>query len=213
MGELLKFPAETTKKLGYRRVRKPCRRDVDPNQLDLFLPPIARMGEADTAPSLSAFERALQCDEHGDQQAAADLYARAIAENDCVADAYCNLAILESRRGNTARAFDGFTAALKHDPRHVEAHYNLACLYFELNDFRLAQLHYELTAEVDPTFANAYFNLGLVQSLNHDLAAAINTLTKYQELASPDEARHADELLRNLRQTLAAQNESHADGR
>lgn len=211
MGELLKFPAGTTKP-GYRRVRRCGRHREDPNQLDLFLPPVARLSGAAPAPPLSTFEQALQSDERGEAQAA-ELYARAIANEDCVADAYCNLGILESRRGNTAKAFDCFTTALRHDPRHLEAHYNLACLYFEVNDFRLAQVHYEMAAEVDPTFANVYFNLALVQSLNHDLAGAIATLTRYQELAPPEEARQADELLRNLRQTLAAQAPSQARGR
>jgi len=40
-----------------------------------------------------------------------------------------------------------------------------------VNDFRLAQIHYEMAAEVDPTFANVYFNLALVQSINNELSA------------------------------------------
>jgi hypothetical protein len=53
-----------------------------------------------------------------------------------------------------------------------------------------------------------YFNLALVQSINNELAAAIGTLTKYQQLVPAEEARNADELLRNLRQSLAARNDS-----
>jgi tetratricopeptide (TPR) repeat protein len=204
MGEILKFPGEAAK-LGYRRVRKRCRQAGDPNQLDLFLPPAARISSF--APALSPFEQALLSDERGDSQAA-DLYARAIENRDCVADAFCNLGILESKKGNTAKAFDCFTTSLKQDPRHSEAHYNLANLYFEVNDFRLAQVHYEMAAEVEPSFANVYFNLALVQSINSELAAAINTLTRYQQLVSEDDARNADELLRNLRQSLAAKNDS-----
>jgi tetratricopeptide (TPR) repeat protein len=204
MGEILKFPGDATKP-GFRRVRQRCRKADDPNQLDLFLPAVARM--ATPSPELSPFEQALAADERGEPQAA-DLYARAIENNDCVADAYCNLGIIESKRGNTAKAFDCFTTALQHAPRHSEAHYNLASLYFEVNDFRLAQVHYEMTAEVDPSFANVYFNLALVQSINHELAAAIATLTRYQQLASADEARNADELLRTLRQSLAARTDS-----
>lgn len=204
MGEVLKFPGDAAK-LGYKRVRKRCRRADDPNQLDLFLPPPARFASASVA--LSPFEQALACDERGDVQAA-ELYAKAIENQDCVADAFCNLGILESKKGNTAKAFDCFTNCLKHDPRHSEAHYNLANLYFEVNDFRLAQIHYEMTAEVDPEFVNAYFNLALVQSINHELPAAIETLLKYQRLAPAEDARQADELLHNLRQTLAAKNDS-----
>jgi tetratricopeptide (TPR) repeat protein len=204
MGEILKFPGEATK-LGYRRVRKRGLRSDDPNQLDLFVPAPARI--AVFAAAQSPFEQALMCDERGEVQAA-DLYAKAIESEDCVADAFCNLGILESKRGNIAKAFDCFTTSLKKDPRHSEAHYNLANLYFEVNDFRLAQLHFELAVQVDPGFANVYFNLALVQSINNELAAAVATLTRYQELVSPAEARHADELLRSLRQSLAAKHDS-----
>ncbi len=158
-------------------------------------------------PALSPFEQALISDERGDTQAA-ELYAKAIEDQDCVADAFCNLGIIESKKGNTAKAFDCFTTSLRHDPRHSEAHYNLANLYFEVNDFRLAQIHYEMAAEVDPTFANVYFNLALVQSINNELGAAVTTLTRYQQLVRPDEARNADDLLRNLRQSLAAKTDS-----
>lgn len=204
MGEILKFPTDATK-LGFRPVRRRARNAGDPNQLDLFVPPPARL--ASFAPAMSPFEQALASDECNDTQAA-ELYARAIENNDCVADAFCNLGILESRRGNTAKAFDCFTTSLKHDPRHLEAHYNLANLYFEVNDFRLAQIHYEIAAEVDPSFANAHFNLALVLSLNNELVAAIAALVRYQQLAPLEEARHADELLRALRQSLAAKKES-----
>lgn len=200
MGEILKFPGEATRR-GYSRVRKRGQRADDPNQLDLFLPPPARI--ASFVPDLSPFEQALMCDERGDAQAA-EWYTRAIENQDCVADAFCNLGIIESKNGNTAKAFDCFTTSLKHDPRHSEAHYNLANLYFEVNDFRLAQIHYEMAAEVDPTFANAYFNLALVQAINSDLGGAIVSLSKYQQLVPLVEARNADELLRTLRQSLAA---------
>ena len=146
-------------------------------------------------------------DERGDCKAA-ELYLKAIEEGDCVADAYCNLGIIESQKRNTTRAFDCFTTSLKHNPRHSEAHYNLGNLYFDVNDFCLAQIHYEIAAEVDPAFANVYFNLALVQAINHDLAAAISALSKYQELVSEDEARNADELLHNLRKSLAAAKDS-----
>jgi tetratricopeptide (TPR) repeat protein len=199
MGEVLKFPGEATR-LGYSRVRKRGRQVDDPNQLDLFLPPPARVTPFTSA--LSPFEQALLADERGDPNAA-ELYASAIEQQDCMPDAFCNLGILESKKGNTARAFDCFTTCLKHDPRHSEAHYNLANLYFEVNDFRLAQIHYEMAAEVDPTFANAFFNLALVQSLNNELSSAITTLTRYQQLVTAAEAQQAEELLRNLRQTMA----------
>ncbi len=93
---------------------------------------------------------------------------------------------------------------MQHNPRHSEAHYNLGNLYFEVNDFRLAQIHYEMAGEVDPSFANVYFNLALVQAINNDFGAAVGALGKYQELVSEEEGRIAGELLQNLKKSLAA---------
>ena len=200
MAQILKFPAQSSK-LGYKRVRKRTNAAESPDQLHLFPQTTAQI--LDFGSESGRFEQALILDERGDPKAA-ELYAKAIEEQDCVADAYCNLGIIESQKGNTTRAFDCFTTSLKHDPRHCEAHYNLGNLYFDVNDLGLAQVHYEMAGEVDPSFANVYFNLALVQAIRNDLRAAISALTRYQELVSPDEARHADELLLNLRKSLAA---------
>jgi tetratricopeptide (TPR) repeat protein len=200
MAQILKFPAQASK-LGYKRVRKRAKAGESPDQLHLFPQSAAQI--LDFGSELSRFEQALLLDERGDPRAA-ELYARAIAEEDCVADAYCNLGILESQKGNAAKAVDCFTTSLKHNPRHLEAHYNLGNLYFEVNDIRLAQIHYEIATAVAPSFPNVYFNLALVQAIGNDLDAAVSALTKYKELVSEDEGRNADELLHHLKQSLAA---------
>ena len=200
MAQILKFPAPASK-LGFKRVRKRARSTEDPGQLHLFDQPTAQL--LPLLSGLGRFEQALLCDERGDAQAA-ELYEKAIEEEDCVADCYCNLGIIESQRGNATKAFDCFTNSLRHDPRHAEAHYNLGNLYFDLNDLRLAQVHYEMAAEIDPSFASVYFNLALVQAIHNDLAAAVTTLTRYQALVSELEGRKADELLHNLKRSLAA---------
>jgi tetratricopeptide (TPR) repeat protein len=200
MAQILKFPPQSSK-LGYKRVKKRASAAENPDQLHLFLQTTAQI--LHFAPELGQFEQALMLDERGDPKAA-ESYAKAIEDHDCVADAYCNLGIIESQKGNTIKAFDCFTTSLKYDPRHSEAHYNLGNLYFEVNDLRLAQVHYEIAGEVDPAFANVYFNLALVQAIKNDLGAAIRALTKYQELVSEDEARNADELLQNLKKSVAA---------
>jgi tetratricopeptide (TPR) repeat protein len=200
MAKVLKFPVQASK-FGFKRVKKCASATDNPAQLPLFPQPTAQI--LDFLPALSRFEQALLFDEREDSKAA-ELYRKAIEEGDCVADAYCNLGIIECKRGNTTQAFDCFTTSLKHNPRHSEAHYNLGNLYFDLNDFRLAQVHYEMAGAIDISFANVYFNLALVQTINNDLAAAINALNKYQELVSEEEARIADELLHTLRKSLAA---------
>ncbi len=201
MAQILKFSIKASK-LGFRRVRKGCKSAVDPDQLDLFPTATAQILEF-TAPGVGPFAQALMSDERGDARAA-ELYERAIAQRDCMADAFCNLGIIESDNGNTIKAFDCFTTCLKHEPRHTEAHYNLANLYFEQNDYRLAQLHFELAVEIDPEFANAWCNLALAQALNGDISAALHTLAIYKRLVSPAEARVAEDLLENLRKSMTA---------
>src|SRR5215813_11260748 len=90
---------------------------------------------------LTPFEEALVLHEQGDV-AAVEFYQQAIVEGDNIAEAYCNLGILELDRGDTIGALESFTQSLKNDPRHVEAHYNLANLYYDAGDFPLARLHY-----------------------------------------------------------------------
>ncbi len=201
MGQILKFPVRASK-FGYKRVPKRARKEEHPGQLQLFPQPTAQILPLDAG--LSPFEHALMLDEREDFAAAVQLYLRAITEGDCVADAYCNWGIIESKQGQTAKAFSCFTSSLKHEPRHFEAHYNLGNLYFDLNDFRLAQAHYEMAAEIDPSFPNLYFNLALALSINNELAAAIDALARYRELAPAEERAKAEELLENLRKSLAA---------
>src|SRR5256714_1343189 len=199
MGQILKFPVQASK-FGYKRVKKRLPPAENPDQLILFEQPTAQI--LPFVPGCSRFEQALLWDERGEIKAG-ELYRKAIDEQDCVADAYCNLGIIESKQGHTTKAFDCFTTSLKHNPRHSEAHYNLGNLYFEANDFRLAQNHYEMAAEVEPAFANAYFNLALVQAINNEFDAAVTALNKYRELVPESEGRIAEELLQNLRKSLA----------
>jgi tetratricopeptide (TPR) repeat protein len=198
MAQIIKFPAPPAK-FGYTRVKKRARSAEDPNQLHLFPQQSAKI--LNLAPELSLFEQALLLDEREDAKAA-ELYQQAIARGDCVADAHCNLGIIQSKRGHTAKAFDSFTMSLEQNPRHFEAHYNLGNMYFEVNDYRLAQIHYEIANEINPSFPNAYFNLALVRALNKEFGAAADALTTYQSLVSAEEGRSADELLKTLQKSV-----------
>jgi tetratricopeptide (TPR) repeat protein len=206
MGQILKFPVQASK-FGYKRVKKRAKAVENSAQLHLFPQPTAQI--LNFTDGLSLFEQALMFDERGDAMAS-ELYRKAIDTEDCVADSYCNLGILESKLGNISKAFDCFTTSLKHDPRHFESHFNLGNMYFDVSDLRLAQVHYEMAAEVDPLFPNVYFNLALVQAINNNLVAAVNALTRYQQLVPHDEGRNANELLDNLKKSLASGKNAHS---
>lgn len=170
-------------------------------QMNLFKP-----AQAKIARLLSPFEEALLLHERGDAKAA-DLYREAITEGDNLADAYCNLGIIELEQARMPKALDCFTLALKNEPRHVEAHYNLANLYFDAGDLQLAKLHYETAAELEPSFSPLHYNLALVYYRLDNLNDACAALNKYKELAPEDhEMQTIDELLKWLEQARDIEN-------
>ncbi len=209
MGKILHLAATPPAKLGFERVKVKKGRKKDPEkhgQMNLFSPASDQHpARIVSLPSrFSPFEAALLLDERGDKNAA-ESYGKAISKGDSVADAYCNLGILESKAGKSEKAFDCFTQSLKEDPRHLEAHYNLANLYFDMDNLRLAQQHYEIATQIEPKFPNIYFNLGLVLAINEDLQEAVDILGKYQELVPEEDSCKADELLVSLKSSLAVQ--------
>jgi tetratricopeptide (TPR) repeat protein len=162
-------------------------------QLSLFRPVGGQVSRL-----LTPFEEALLLHEQGDMKAV-DFYAEAISEGDNIAEAYCNLGLIELDSGNSIGALDNFTQSLKHDPRHVEAHYNLANLYYDVGDFPLARLHYEAAAQIEPNFSLVYYNLALVYHRLTDVGAATRALHKYKELEPGDEEIElVDQLLKAL---------------
>ncbi|HKO99591.1 MAG TPA: tetratricopeptide repeat protein [Pyrinomonadaceae bacterium] len=147
---------------------------------------------------LTPFEEALLLHEQRDPKAA-ELYLEAINEGDNVAEAYCNLGIINGELGNAGKALDSFTLALKHEPRHVEAHYNLGNLYYDAGNYALARLHYEAAAQIESGFALVYFNLALVYHKLGDLHGAVSALDKYKQLSPDDEEIEVvDQLLKAM---------------
>ncbi len=198
MDRIIQFPARLPAKFGFEPAKR--RGEDDPHQLKLFA---SRLAEIRRLPSdIGPFEEALLLDERSDSRAE-ESYRRAIAEGDLVADAYCNLGIIESEAGRMTKAFDCFTKSLEHDSRHFESHYNLGNLYFESDNLRLAKMHYELAREINPTFPNLHFNLGLVLALLEERQAAVDALVKYQLLAPPEEQKNADDLISELERALS----------
>lgn len=194
MGKVVKFPIPTPEKFGPERVRKKKAGEVEKHgQLNLFSGArIVRLHK------LSDFEEALQLDDQGDKEAAVKLYLKTVDSGDCRGDAYCNLGIIEWQQGRQTRAVDYFTLALQHDPRHFEAHYNLANLYGELGNFQLAKAHYRISIELEPGFPNSHFNLALTLAMNKEFEEAVKCLLQYRTLTAPSDHRIADDLIDKL---------------
>lgn len=196
MAKVIKFEQATPEKFGPQRVRKRKRLDLEKlGQLNLF-----SAGRVISLQPLSAFEEALVADEQGDNTRAKLIYLKAIDANDSTADAYCNLGIIEFKERNYPKAIDCFTRCLREEPRHLEAHYNLANLYSDAGNYALAKLHYQTAIEIAPDFPNSYFNMGLNLAMNSDFSEAITALIQYRVLTAPDNHQQADELIQKFRQ-------------
>ena len=199
MAKIIQFPLNPApEKFGLQRARRSKSKDAcKPGQLNLFTG-----GKVVRLNRLSLFEEALLVDEQGDLKTARQYYQKAIEQEDCVADAYCNLGIIESQEGNYPKAIDCFTLCLKDNPRHYEAHYNLANLYAEVGNHALAKMHYSIAIELEPEFANSYFNLGLTLAMIREYKQAVKYLKKYRDLAPAEEHQQANDLIFKLSSTL-----------
>jgi len=207
MAKILRFPDQVSAKYDFKRAKRSRKRKKidleDYGQLNLFW---GKRGQIFRLPSrISPFEEALILDENGDE-GAREAYLKAISEGDSVADAYCNLGILESRAGNAPQAFDCFTKSLKEDSRHFESHFNLGNLYFDSGDLQLARLHYEIASQISPGYANVFFNLGLVLAETEEYKLSVEALSTYKSLVSEKESAKADDLLESLEKSLIMQN-------
>jgi tetratricopeptide (TPR) repeat protein len=164
-------------------------------QMSLFRP---EGGQVQVARLLTPFEEALVLHEQGDLSAP-EFYRQAINEGDNIAEAFCNLGIIELDRGNMGGALENFSQSLKNDPRHVEAHYNLANLYYDAGDFPLARLHYEAAIQIEPNFSLVYYNLALVYHRLNNVEGARQALTHYRDLEpSDEEIELVDQLLKAM---------------
>jgi tetratricopeptide (TPR) repeat protein len=194
MAKVIKFPIPAPEKFGPQRVIKKKTGDVEKSgQLNLF-----SGGKILRLHQLSPFEEALMLDDQGQKQPAKEAYLRAIVEGDSVPDAYCNLGILEAQEGHAAKAVDSFTHCLKSDPRHYEAHYNVANLYAEVGNFNLAKVHYQIAIEIEPSFTNSYFNLALTLAMAKEFKDAVDILNQYRTLTPQHEHKQADDLIKKL---------------
>jgi tetratricopeptide (TPR) repeat protein len=100
---------------------------------------------------------------------AADLFAEGIA--------------LEEDPATQTKAMAAYLAVLDLDPGHAAAHINLGTLYYNRQDFNLAEKHYRSAIAIDPRYALAHFDLGNVLDETGRVGEAIQTYLTALQLA------------------------------
>ena len=181
MAKVIKFPFKSTGRFDHKPVRKSRAEKLEEKgQLNIFdTAKKSKIVALDKDSNL--FESALTSHDSDSEQASL-LYRKAIDRGDHVADSYCNLGILESQKGNQTAAIDCLTKAMEKDPRHYEAHFNLANIYADAGNNKLAKLHYEVALQVDNNDPNLHYNLAIVLASLEEFNESLKALQSYFEL-------------------------------
>jgi len=76
-----------------------------------------------------------------------------------IADLFARGITLEESPSTQTEAIDVYLKVLDMDPEHAAAHINLGTLYYNRQEYSLAENHYRSAIEIDPRYALAYFDL------------------------------------------------------
>jgi tetratricopeptide (TPR) repeat protein len=90
---------------------------------------------------------------------------------------------LEEDPNTQTEAIAAYHKVLEIQPKHAAAHINLGTLYYNRQDFNLAEKHYRGALEADPRYALAYFDLGNVLDETGRVQEAIQTYKAALQLA------------------------------
>lgn len=90
---------------------------------------------------------------------------------------------LEEDPGSQQEAISTYQKVLEMEPQHAAAHINLGTLYYNRQDYRMAEQHYRQAIEIDPRYSLAYFDLGNVLDETGRVGEAILTYQTALQLA------------------------------
>jgi tetratricopeptide (TPR) repeat protein len=90
---------------------------------------------------------------------------------------------LEEDPGSQLEAISTYQKVLEMEPEHAAAHINLGTLYYNRQDYRMAEQHYRQAIEIDPRYSLAYFDLGNVLDETGRVGEAIQTYKTALQLA------------------------------
>ena len=198
MAKLIVYRPNAQRKPGLKKASNKANQLEAKGQLNLFQKQVEKTANSISIKRyLNPFEKASSMD-NKDELFAENLYREAIAKDISAPDAWCNLGILEAKRGKTVDAVDCFINSLTKDPKHIEAHYNLANMYFDMGNHQLAVNHYKIALQIDPKFEEAHFNLSLTYLFQQAYKEAQSHMISYIELAkgSDSDALHLLHLLK-----------------
>ena len=131
------------------------------------------------------YRKAVKALEAGDYARAEAALQSFVTAHPGYANAYVNLAILMDRRGDSEGAVHLLQHAIEVDADNVFALNRLGLIKRQQGDFAAAEQAWLEATRVDPEYANAWYNLGVLYDLYlQDLDAAVNHYQRYHDLAA-----------------------------
>ena len=100
-----------------------------------------------------------------------------------VADLFARGIMLEENPSTQSEAITAYLKVLEMDPIHAAAHINLGTLYYNRQEYSLAEKHYRSAIQIDPRYALAYFDLVNVLDETGRVEEAIDTYKTAIQLA------------------------------
>ena len=100
-----------------------------------------------------------------------------------VAELFARGVALEEDPHTHSEAITTYLKVLEREPNHAAAHINVGTLYYNRQDYGLAEKHYRAAIEADPRYALAYFDLGNVLDETGRVQEAIQAYKTALQLA------------------------------
>ena len=119
---------------------------------------VLRIETAETEP-LDLFERAIDLEDAGQYEEAADTYQKLYESGAQEPEVLFNWANVRYALGDVTRAADLLENTVRADPHYAEAWNNLGNVLAELHHYEKAQLAFRQALQLVPTYADAHFNL------------------------------------------------------
>ena len=128
--------------------------------------------------------------QHGEALEAADLeraetaYKQALTLAPDYVDAYLNLGAMWCEAGRSAEAVELYEQAVVHCAASALIHFNRAVALEDQERLAEAVASYERSLELDPTLADAHYNIGRLQERLGDARGALRHFSAYRRLQS-----------------------------
>ena len=147
------------------------------------------------------YQQALGRLEETQPKDAENLLEDLVRERSDVAELWINLALSQYQQKKWQAAEDTVKQLLASFPRVAQAHNLAGLMAVEKGEFKQAEQHYLQALKLKPSYANALYNMALLQDIYlRNIASAVDYYNRYLALVEHDEATKA--WAENLSQSL-----------